>query len=144
MPDEGVDHVPMSTLGALLRRSAALFYDVLLLIAIWFFVTAAALAFTGGEAIVHPLYRLAMLGVGWLFFDWCWRRGGQTLGMRAWRLRLVADDGMLTRTRTFARYALGVALFGVVYLWIPFDAERRALHDKLTRTRVLRVPKGAG
>ena len=63
--------------------------------------------------------------------------------MRAWRLKLVDDgDGTLTRGRTLARCTLGVLLFGITFASVPFDARRRALHDRLTRTRVVRTPKG--
>ena len=136
-----VDEVPMGALGAVLRRSAALVYDTLLLVAVLFIVTALALVPNDGRAIDSPLYLCVVFGIGWLFFDWFWRHGGQTLGMRAWRLRLVDEsDGPLTRRRTLLRYALGCLLFGVTYLAVPFDANRRALHDRLTRTRVVRTP----
>ena len=131
--------VPMSPGGALLRRSAACVYDVLLLVAVLFLVTAVALVANDGTAF-GPAYLVVVFAVGWLFFDWFWRHGGQTLGMRAWRLKLVDDGGgTLTRRRTLLRYALGVLLFGIVYASVPFDARRRALHDRLARTRVVRT-----
>lgn len=131
-------------LAMLLLRAAALFYDSLLIIALWFPVTAVAIAANDGEAIVHPLYRLGMLGVAWLFFDGFWRHGGQTLGMRAWRLKLVDDGvGPLTMRRTFLRFAAGCLLFGVTLVAMLFDARGRALHDRLSRTRVVRVAKPA-
>ena len=138
--DASMEVVP-SPFGALLKRTAAVVYDALLLVAVLFVVTAAALPLNDGEAF-GPLYLVAVFLVGWLFFDWFWRHGGQTLGMQAWRLKLVDEgDGPLTRTRTFARYALGLLLFGVTYATVPFDERRRALHDRLTRTRVIGVPK---
>ena len=62
--------------------------------------------------------------------------------MRAWRLKLVDDGGgNVTRSRTAMRYALGILLFGFTYANIPFDPRRRALHDRLTRTRLVRERK---
>ena len=132
------NEVTMSAPRAVLVRTAAVVYDLLLLIAVWFVVTAIALAFNDGQAIEHPLYALAMIALGWPYFDASWRRIGQTLGMRAWRLKLVADDGNVTRSRTALRYALGILLFGVTYASIPFDPRRRALHDRLSGTRMVR------
>ena len=136
--------VPVSGLGAVFVRIAALIYDGFLLVAVLFIVTAILLLPNDGAAFDSPLYLLVVLLVGWVFFDWFWRHGGQTLGMRAWRVKLVDDgsrDGTLTRRRTFLRYVLGCFLFGVTLLTIPFDTRRRAMHDRLTCTRVVRVAK---
>ena len=138
-----VDEERLSPLGAVFKRAAACFYDILLLVAVLFVVTALLLVANDGEAF-GPLYLVVAFAVGWLFFDWFWRHGGQTLGMRAWRLKLVDDgDVPLTRARTFVRYTLGCVLFGVTYVSVPFDERRRAMHDRLTRTRVVRAPKEA-
>ena len=139
---ENTAEIPLSPSSALLRRLAALLYDLILLIAVLFVVTALALVPNDGQAIEHPLYLVVVLGVGWLFFDWFWRHGGQTLGMRAWGLTLVDDGGgALTRRRTAIRYALGIVLFGFTLLSVPFDARGRAMHDRLTRTRVIRLQR---
>jgi uncharacterized RDD family membrane protein YckC len=112
-----------STSGApaagLFRRLAALLYDCLLLLALLFVGTLAALPLTGGEAITpaaqglgaYLLYRayLALLALG--FFGVSWTHGGQTLGMVAWRIRLrVANDETPKWPATLRRFALGLAL----------------------------------
>ena len=140
-PSSPADDERLSPLGAVFKRAAACLYDILLLVAVLFVVTALLLVANDGEAF-GPLYLVVAFAVGWLFFDWFWRHGGQTLGMRAWRLKLVDDgDVPLTRARTFVRYTLGCLLFGVTYVSVPFDERRRAMHDRLTRTRVVRAPK---
>ena len=134
--------VPMSAPRAIAVRAAAVFYDLLLLIAVWFIVTAAALWFNDGEAIVHPLYDVAMLGVAWLFFDWFWRHGGQTLGMKAWRLRLVDASGRPPSSRhCIHRFVCGSLLFGVSWIASLFTRDGLPLHDRLSRTRLVRVSK---
>lgn len=143
LPDDGSTQANerlQSPLGALLRRVMAFIYDCLLLVAILFIVTAAALTFNDGQAIHHPLYSAFMALIAWLFFDWFWRHGGQTLGMRAWHLKLVDDtQAGLNRWRTLLRCITGTLLFGFTLLTVPFDRERRAIHDGLTRTRIIRV-----
>jgi len=131
-----------TTTATVMQRVMALIYDAFLLTAVLFLLTAVALAFNEGQAIDHPLFTLLIAAVAWCFFDHFWRHGGQTLGMRAWRLQLVDDKGGdLTRIRTLQRFLLGSVLFGFTYLSIPFDAQRRALHDRLTDTRVVRLPR---
>ena len=146
--------MPQETLPppGLLRRLAAVLYDSLLLLALLMIATALFLPFTGGEAIdprrdpaLEWIYRavLALLVVG--FFGIFWTRGGQTLGMATWRLRVEREDGRrLTWGDTLRR--LGWALVsllpaGLGFGWVLVDPERRAWHDRLSRTRVVVVPK---
>lgn len=81
--------------ASVLRRCGALVYDTLLLCAILLVATVIVLPFTGGEAVEagNPLFSGYIFGICFLFFGWFWTHGGQTLGMRAWKLRLQRSDG---------------------------------------------------
>jgi uncharacterized RDD family membrane protein YckC len=138
--------------ASLARRLAAMFYDGLLLVAILMIATALLLPLTGGEAINaadHPwlesAYRLLLAGLVVLFFGTFWTRRGQTLGMLSWRLRVEREDGsMLTwgdTTKRLAAALLSWLPLGLGYLWILIDREGRAWHDRLSRTRVVLLPK---
>jgi uncharacterized RDD family membrane protein YckC len=138
--------------AGLLRRLAAMLYDGLLLLAILMIATAAFLPFTGGEAITprdHPAlefaYRLVLAGLVVLFFGIFWTRRGQTLGMASWRLRVEREDGgRLTWGDTVRRLAsalLSLLPLGLGFFWILVDRDRRAWHDRLSRTRIVVVPK---
>jgi uncharacterized RDD family membrane protein YckC len=65
--------------------------------------------------------------------------------MKTWRLRLVAADGSALSVRQAAlRYVValaGMLLAGVGFLWALFDRDHQFLHDRLARTRIVRVPK---
>jgi uncharacterized RDD family membrane protein YckC len=162
--------------AGLLRRLAALVYDLLLVVAVAFAATFAMLPLTGGEAIltstqgpVVHLYHAVLLLAVFAYFGWCWTQSGQTLGMKAWRIRLEAPDGRrLSWPGALVRFALGTALawmaaFGGWYLarpdgvvggagaaamiaplaanfaWIPFEAAGRSLLDLASRSRVVRA-----
>jgi len=146
---------PPDVPAGLLRRLGAVFYDAMLLLAVLMIATAAFLPLTGGEALdpdAHPalefVYRavLVLLIVG--YFGIFWTRRGQTLGMASWRLRIERDDGAALGWRdTALRLAAAVLSWlpcGLGYLWIAIDPQRRAWHDRLSGTRILLVPKGAG
>jgi len=86
------------------RRLAAIVYDGLLLIGVLVGATALALglavALLGGEAVklhnplqANPFFQTYLLLVCFFFYGGFWIHGGQTLGMRAWRLRLQRRDG---------------------------------------------------
>ena len=124
---------------------AALAYECLLLFALLFF---AGLAFQGAASNqlagwprhLFQAYLLAVLG---LYFVWCWRRGGQTLPMKTWKLRLVSCDGGSVSVRlAAARYLLAcvsVALAGAGFLWALFDRDGQFLHDRIAGTRIVRT-----
>ncbi|MFV8833481.1 RDD family protein [Aquisalimonas sp.] len=115
-----------ATAPSLLRRLASLTYDSMLVLAIIMAATALLLPITGGEALdgLGPqtvLYQAYLLLVVFGFFAICWTRGGQTLGMRSWRLRVLRADGRPVTLRDAAlRYGAAVMawlpLF-LIYLW---------------------------
>lgn len=120
------------------RRLGACLYDLLLLIAIFFVITAIAVGLNGGNAIEHPMYLIGMYPVAFIFFVWCWKRGGQTLGMQAWRLQLVSETNTELTTKQCAfRYFLGSICFGFTYFGALFDAKKQPLHDSLAGTKII-------
>lgn len=138
--------------AGVLRRLGAMFYDLLLLIAVMMVVTAALLPLTAGEAITSERYgaweygyRMLLLLIVIVFFGVFWTRRGQTLGMAAWRLRVEREDGSLLRWSDVlkrlaaATVSLMLALAG--YWWIWIDRDRLAWPDRWTRTRVVVLPK---
>lgn len=131
----------------LLRRLAAALYDSLLVIALWFLLGFVALIFTGGEAVParHPVFLVVIWGTTALFFIVFWTRGGQTLGMRAWRLQVRRADGGGHMTTGWAVlrliWAVPSWLLGGIGLWLMlFDSQRRTLHDRLSGTEVILIP----
>lgn len=95
----------------LYRRLFAILYDSLLMLAILFIASAIPLIFTGGEAVEGHNLLLSgyFLLITFAFFGWFWTHGGQTLGMRAWRLRLVlADQRDPTWLAALLRFATGL------------------------------------
>lgn len=139
--------------AGLWRRLAALVYDVLLLLALLMIATAFFLPFTGGEnvesggPVLLNIYRVAMVAVWIGFYGVFWTRGGQTLGMKVWRLRLVRDSGHAVRWRdVLSRLSAGVlslAPAGLGFFWVLFDRDGLAWHDRLSHTRPLVLPKRA-
>ncbi len=130
----------------LVRRLAALFYDSILLVALLMAATVPVLLLTDGQPIApgNPWYRLYLFVLAASFFCFFWIRGGQTLGMRAWRLRVVTKDGgPLDLRRCVIRFLAGIvsiAFAGLGFLWIAIDREGRAWHDRLSRTQVILLP----
>lgn len=132
--------------ASLLRRIAAASYDLLLVIALWFVAVFALLPFTGGHAVDGSSiwFRLYLFVVAYLFFSWFWTRGGQTVGMRAWRLRLRnADGGQVNWLQALVRYVVAwVAWLSVIgMLWCLIDERKRSWQDIASHTHIVVYPK---
>jgi uncharacterized RDD family membrane protein YckC len=119
------------------RRLASMLYEAILLFAIGFFAASAFLFASGGAPLEGRLRHAHQLLLGAVFaayFLWCWLRGGQTLAMRAWRIRLV----QVTPAKALLRFLLALVLVptGIAVLWAFFDRDRQFLHDRLAGTRL--------
>lgn len=130
------------------RRLASALYDGLVLIAIWMVIVMAELFLREGVAGLSysaPLLRALLVAAAALFFGYSWTHGGQTLGMRAWRLQVRRADGRALGWPTaLARFAfawLAWLPLGAGVLWCAIDPRRRAWHDTLSGTEVVLVPK---
>jgi len=131
--------------ASLLRRLAALFYDSLLLLAIWFIATAILLPLTGGEAIQanNPLLSTYLLFISFFFYGWFWIHGGQTLGMRTWRLQLRnLRPGPVTWLQALLRFIVALPaglLLGLGYLWMLVDKQKLTWHDRYSETCIVQL-----
>lgn len=128
----------------LLRRLGAICYDTLLLCAV-LFVAGLPLPLIPEPLRLAPSVRYAtllyLLGISFLFFGWFWTHGGQTLGMRAWRIRVVDDRGAglgwKLAWRRFAWSMLSWAALGLGFLWSLVDPLRQTWHDRLSGTHLV-------
>jgi uncharacterized RDD family membrane protein YckC len=136
-----------ATPAALGWRLLAATYDALPLLPISLLVSFLALAINGMQPVASPLGRAAMALALWtaagLYFTVSWRRGGQTMGMRPWRLQVLrADGGRPELAALWKRYAvatLSLAAGGLGFLWSLVDGERRAWHDLASGTVLVRL-----
>ncbi len=133
--------------SSLLRRFGAMLYDGLLVLAVLFMATLPFVGVRGGEPVEpqNTAYQLTMLGVVYVFFVFFWSRGGQTLGMRAWRLRVETWDGQVpTFTRATLRFVLALVSLvplGLGFFWQLWDKDRLTIHDRYSGTRLVYYPK---
>jgi uncharacterized RDD family membrane protein YckC len=133
-------------------RLLALVYDLFPLLGLWFAVGVLGYAANGSEPVrpgslaAWALFG-ALLAVTAAYFGLSWRYGGQTLAMRAWRLRAVDSHGQRLGWRAIGLRLLiaplSLAALGLGYLWALVDGEGRTLHELASRSRTVRLPKRA-
>lgn len=129
------------------RRLAAGAYDLLLVIALWMLISALFLPLNGGAApqpgsLLFQFHRLTLLLATGLFYVCFWRFGGQTLGMRAWRIQLIRDDGDTPTVSDCSKRLLGAVIsllsLGLGFSAALFNSERRTWHDRWSKTHLQR------
>lgn len=82
----------------------------------------------------NEFWKLAWVGYFFVFF---WAKSGQTLGMRAWRLRVQNQDGTRISKLTGLK-RLFPTLLGLGNLTVIFDRKNKlSLQDRLTKTEVV-------
>ena len=111
--------------AGLFRRLAAILYDSLLIIAMWLITTLLLVAFINdGAALQGPLFQFGLYFEACLFYSYFWRLHGQTLGMQAWKIKLVSPSlQTLSWQECFARlfFALvSVSMLGLGFIWMLF------------------------
>lgn len=142
MDETFAPHRPPVSLPRLL---AAALYDFLLLFTLLFFASFLVVV----PLEIHPghdlfgLYQGYLLVLSFVFYAWCWTHGGQTLGMRTWRFKVVGADGSALGWNTaLVRFTVAIVSWiplGLGYFWVLFDAQSRSWHDIVSRTRLVRL-----
>ncbi|MDP5136722.1 RDD family protein [Rheinheimera baltica] len=145
--------------AGLIRRLAAMLYDWLVLAALWMAAMALALllvALLNSAGIIslvnytdhadfitqHKLwFQLYSVLCFFWFYLYFWCKGGQTLGMRAWRLLLVQQNGEAINFKQAVLRAFSALLgLGNIWLWLRWG-KGLALQDQLTSTQVIILTK---
>ena len=141
-----------------IRRLASWVYDFLLAFAVY--MVAGAVSFglfalaaqyglvdtSGAEHLIDVqqnsiIYSLLIYGwnLSWVgfFFVYFWARSGQTLGMKAWRLRVQNQNGTLISKSTGWKRLIPT-LLGLGNLLVIVDRKNKlSLQDRLTKTEVV-------
>jgi len=141
----------MGHTASLPRRVAAMLYDALLLIALWFLATLPFIAARGGEAIdpgsgpLYLVYQVTLGAVAYAFFVGFWMTKGRTLGMQSWGLQLEriggGAPGIRAATIRFFAAMISWAPLGLGFMWQLWDRDGLAWHDRLSHTRLVHYPR---
>lgn len=123
----------------------AFLYDLLLLIAVWFFAALPFVLWQGPGFEKNPMTLLAfqiyLVAISYIYLSYFWLQTGQTPGLRTWHLRLVRKDQyLLTRhdaTMRFLYSILSIATLGLGWLWLLFNKDHQTLHDYMANTQII-------
>ena len=133
----------LASQATLARRLASLVYELAVLSAVLLVAAFPFVVLTReAHGLARPLLQLYLILIAGAYFVLQWCRGGQTLPMKTWRLRLVRRDGeRLTLKQALQRYCVALAgtlAFGAGFAWALIDPERQFLHDRMVGTRIIK------
>jgi uncharacterized RDD family membrane protein YckC len=147
---EAMDDTPLRPRPLIGWRMLALLYDLFPAFGLWFLVAAGFVA-VHRDAVLGGTLGLLEFATMWLvtgaYAVVSWRRGGRTIGMRPWRLRVAArDGGRASVAALMGRYAIGsvsLLLVGAGFWWAWIDRDGLAWHDRVSGTRMVRDARPA-
>ena len=124
---------------------AIMVYDFFIVISL--LMLAAMLAMFAGfgdrTAMQDPVYTAYLLSIWFFYLTWCWHKGGMTVGMRAWRVKIEDENGNRPgwgkSTIRFLAALLSAAAMGIGFAWALIDSRSRTWHDILSGTRLIRL-----
>lgn len=129
------------------RRLGAAVYESFALFAVAFVAALPWVALLPEHVVSagNVWFQVYLLLAFKLYFTVCWRNSGQTLGMRAWRLCLITEDGAaLGWKQAVLRYWLALLSWvplGLGYWWMFLDPQRQTWHDRRARSRMVLLNK---
>lgn len=127
---------------SILRHLMVIIYDSLLLMSVLILAGLIALALNDGQTIGqdNPFFLIYLIGVSFIFYGWFWTHGGQTLGMRSWKVFLITSDRTeMTWRRAFIRCAITLISWlplGVGFWWQYLAKDRLSWADKMSGTQL--------
>jgi uncharacterized RDD family membrane protein YckC len=119
-------------------------YDFVIVISLLMLATLLAMlaGFGGRTAMKDPAYTIYLLSIWFFYLAWCWHKGGMTVGMRAWRVKIEDESGNRPgwgkSTIRFLASLLSAAAVGIGFAWSLFDSRKRTWHDILSGSRLIR------
>lgn len=140
MPDSGNLISP-----GISRRLASMCYETLLLVGLLVVTLIAPHALIGAfvlRAASAPFLWTHLFVVLLGYFVFFWSKGGQTLAMKTWHIRLLSHSGMPVRPKqALLRFVLcwpSLFLFGAGIIWALVDRDGQFLHDRMAGTRLVK------
>jgi len=140
--------------ASFLKRLGAMFYDFMLALSfalvVGFLFMAMAMSLLklenvpAGSPVAKGIFMLLVLFT-FGFYGWFWTHGGQTLGMRAWKLKLVGQGySEVSWIQAFFRFCYAIISWlplGMGYLWMLVDKRKLTWHDQASKTYIIDIKK---
>ncbi len=139
--------IKKTSTASLWRRLVAMLYDTLIVLALLMLAGTLAVIVNGGHPIKpgNPFFALYLVAIIFTYFAFSWIYGGQTIGMRVWRLSInTTDHEPMDLWHALLRFGFAIpslSFAGLGLFWMLVDKEKRALYDRWSKTMIVYNPK---
>ena len=121
---------------SLIRVYSSLIYELFALVPIWMVAGFIFIYFFDEffGAYRKPIFQIYLWFISGIYLTYCWTKSGQTLAMRAWKLKIVSGRGTLNQKLAWKRYiyaTLGALIGGIGFLWALTNKKHLYLHDQI-------------
>lgn len=119
------------------KHFAAFIYDIFPVAGIFIMTSLVVLVVRQGVEVERfsPWFTVLLLSEFVLYYVYSWKVGGQTLGMRAWKIKIIpnnSDQNQLTWKQALLRFLIGLlstVLIGLGVFWKIFSASKKSWMD---------------
>ena len=122
----------------ILRLYGCLFYEILIQAALWFLVAFITIFISTINSTDQPhIFQFILWVASGVYFVSSWYYGGQTLAMKAWKIKLelpIKNKFIFCVLRYFL-VCIGLILFFIFYMNILFGA-KQYLHDLIMGLKI--------
>jgi uncharacterized RDD family membrane protein YckC len=125
---------------SVLRYLAVMLYDTVLLLSVLLLASLIAVAFNSGEAIDNnnPFFMFYLISISGLFYGWFWTHGGQTLGMRAWKIQIIdQQQNIISWKQAIIRFVVAIISWlalGMGFWWQYLGKDKQSWPDSFSGT----------
>lgn len=148
MNDSFSTSTAVPTIAPLWRRLAAIVYDTIVVSGLFIFDTLIAHALVGTaiqQGLPKAAFQTVLLFTAFAYFAYFWTHGGQTTGMKAWRIQVRNADAsrFISINQALLRFMVAIPaglLGGLGFLWMLFDPRRMTWHDRYSESQMFMAP----
>ncbi len=120
-------------------------YDIFPILGLFLTSSLFIMLLRGGEEVSPGTvwFQFFLAAEVFLYFAYSWKSGGQTLGMRAWKLAIV-DHNQLTWGKVTLRFLAGVASIATLGLglWVKlWNKDKITWMDQISHTKTVSIKK---
>ena len=130
------------------KHYAAFFYDLFPILGILLLTGFITLLFRNGQEVPPGTlwFNIITSFEILLYYVYSWKVGGQTLGMRAWRIKIVSNDGNngISWKNSLIRFVVGVfstVTLGFGIFWKLFSKDNKSWMDLISQSKTITYEK---
>lgn len=133
------------------KHIAAFVYDIFPVVGILLLTSFVTLIIRNGQEVARNTiwFDVLLFCEVAFYYVYSWKIGGQTLGMRAWKMKIIPNDknqATLTWTQALVRFLVGIVscFGGIGIFWKVITKDKTTWMDKVSNSKTLIVEESSG